>query len=50
MPAFFGLIVEINQRFILGDHDGVEAAVIVEVADGQPAADLEMLERRTGAR
>ena len=42
-------IVEIDQRLVLRDHHRVEPAVVVEVADGQPAADVELLERRAGA-
>ena len=34
------LIVKIGRRFILGDDHRIDAAVIVEVAGGQMAADV----------
>src|SRR5271155_2068293 len=41
-----GLVMKVNQRLVLRDHHGVQAPVVVEVADGQAPADIELLKRR----
>ncbi len=43
-------VVEIGQRFALGDDHQVEPAVVVEVADGQATADARYLPGCAGAR
>ncbi len=43
-----GLVPEFDQRFVLRDHQGIEPSVVVEVADGEAAANVEPLERRAG--
>ena len=40
---------KIDERLILRQDDGVDPAVVVEVADGQAAAQVERLERRPGS-
>ena len=44
------LVVEGDQRLVLRDDQDVDAAVVVEVADGQPAADAGHLPRGPGPR
>src|SRR4051794_29487462 len=46
--ALLRAIVEVDQRLILHEDHGVEAAIVVEVAHRQPASDVERLERRAG--
>src|SRR5438046_2643949 len=43
-------VVEINQWLVLGDQDGVDAPVVVQVADGQAPADVGDEQGRTGPR
>ena len=38
--AALRLVVEEDQRFVLRDQHGVDPAVVVQVADGQPAAQV----------
>ena len=48
-PSALGPVGELHQGFVLRDHHRVEPAVVVQVADGQPAAHVGPLERRAGA-
>ena len=41
-------VVEIHRRLILGDHQRIEAAVVVEIRDDQASTDVELLEWRPG--
>ena len=43
-----GAIVEIDRRLVVGDHERVDSSVVVEITHGQPAADVKLLERRSG--
>ncbi len=49
VPARLGPIPKHDQGLILGGHQGVETAVVVQVADCETSADVELLEGRTGA-
>ena len=48
VPARLGPILKHDQGLILGGHHGVETAVVVQVADRETSADVELLEWRTG--
>ena len=39
MAGVLGPVVEVGQGLVLGEDQGVDPAVVVEVADGQAAAD-----------
>src|SRR5262249_55722066 len=38
------LVMKVNQRLVLGEDDGIPPAVIIEVADGQAATQVEPFE------
>ena len=42
------LVAEVDQRLVLRDENGVEPAVVIKIAHGEPAADRFLLERRAG--
>ena len=44
-PALFRAVVQVNQRFILVEHDGIETPVVIEVADRQTPTEVQLLER-----
>ena len=41
-------VVEIRQRLILGEDDGIDAAVVIEIAGGETAADARHPPRGAG--
>ncbi len=45
VPGALRLVVEVDQGLVLRDDDDVGPAIVVEVADGQAAAEVQRLER-----
>ena len=48
MARFFGAIVQVDERFILIEHQGVELPIVIEVADGQSPAQVLLCKRPSG--
>src|SRR5207244_1091617 len=46
--ASLGLVVEKGQRLVLSDNQGVDPAVIVQIARGQPTPHPQLLKRSAG--
>ena len=47
-PGLLRSVVQINERFVLIEYDRIETPVVIEVADGQTATEVQRAERLAG--